>query len=193
MTLYEENPRESHEGLEGEDLYEELCKACAGPLVEVSIDGERVFYFPQESTNQELIHQIPHFDLPPKILYHVVNICLLAEKEMDEVYAQITLYPEADTWMILFRMDAEAVNVKGKSDINSLGVDEQNNNGGSKQIGGDEHNGGVDHNCGDKLNGGSDGYSKKERASEKKKSSEKKWTDSIWRRKGIASGRGSKE
>uniref|UniRef100_A0A9I9EGW6 Uncharacterized protein n=1 Tax=Cucumis melo TaxID=3656 RepID=A0A9I9EGW6_CUCME len=60
MTLYEENPRESHEGLEGEDLYEELCKACAGPLVEVSIDGER------------------------------------AEKEMDEVYAQITLYPEAD-------------------------------------------------------------------------------------------------
>ncbi|CAK9309750.1 unnamed protein product [Citrullus colocynthis] len=103
MTLYEENPGESRKGLEGEDLYEELWKACAGPLVEVPVNGERVFYFPQghmeqleESTNQELNHQIPHFDLPPKILCRVVNICLLAEKETDEVYAQITLYPEAD-------------------------------------------------------------------------------------------------
>ncbi|KAA0050656.1 hypothetical protein IC582_000673 [Cucumis melo] len=103
MTLYEENPGESRKGLEGEDLYEELWKACAGPLVEVPVDGERVFYFPQghmeqleESTNQELNHQIPHFDLPPKILCRVVNIRLLAEKETDEVYAQITLYPEAD-------------------------------------------------------------------------------------------------
>lgn len=103
MTLYEENPGESRKGLEGEDLYEELWKACAGPLVEVPVNGERVFYFPQghmeqleESTNQELNHQIPHFDLPPKILCRVVNIRLLAEKETDEVYAQITLYPEAD-------------------------------------------------------------------------------------------------
>ncbi|KAA0059740.1 auxin response factor 11-like [Cucumis melo var. makuwa] len=60
MTLYEENLGESRKGLEGEDLYEELWKACAGPLVEVPIDGER------------------------------------AKKETDEVYAQITLYPEAD-------------------------------------------------------------------------------------------------
>ncbi|XP_023004951.1 auxin response factor 18-like [Cucurbita maxima] len=103
MTLSEQNPAEFHKGLEGEGLFEELWKACAGPLVEVPFNGERVFYFPQghmeqleESTNHELNHQIPHFDLPSKILCRVVNIRLLAEKETDEVYAQITLQPEAD-------------------------------------------------------------------------------------------------
>ncbi|TYK20954.1 putative tRNA N6-adenosine threonylcarbamoyltransferase [Cucumis melo var. makuwa] len=45
-------------------------------------------------------------------------------------------------------------------------VGEQNNNGGSKQIGGGEHNGSVDHNSGDKHNGGSDGYSEKKRIGE---------------------------
>ncbi|KAJ8748504.1 hypothetical protein K2173_003402 [Erythroxylum novogranatense] len=87
----------------GDDLYTELWKACAGPLVDVPRPGERVFYFPQghmeqleASTNQELNQQIPLFNLPPKILCRVVNIRLLAEQETDEVYAQITLHPEAD-------------------------------------------------------------------------------------------------
>lgn len=86
-----------------DDLYTELWKACAGPLVDVPKDGERVFYFPQghmeqleASTNQELNQQIPRFNLPPKILCRVVNIQLLAEQDTDEVYAQITLHPEAD-------------------------------------------------------------------------------------------------
>ncbi|KAH8516965.1 hypothetical protein H0E87_005067 [Populus deltoides] len=81
----------------------ELWKACAGPLVDVPKDGERVFYFPQghmeqleASTNQELNQQIPRFNLPPKILCRVVNIQLLAEQDTDEVYAQITLHPEVD-------------------------------------------------------------------------------------------------
>ncbi|XP_044501390.1 auxin response factor 18-like isoform X2 [Mangifera indica] len=85
------------------DLYKELWKACAGPLVEVPRPGERVFYFPQghleqleASTNQELNHQKPLFDLPYKILCRVVNVQLLAEQETDEVYAQITLLPTAD-------------------------------------------------------------------------------------------------
>lgn len=85
------------------DLYRELWKACAGPLVEVPRSGERVFYFPQghmeqleASTNQELNQQIPRFNLPSKILCTVVHIQLLAEQETDEVYAQITLQPEAD-------------------------------------------------------------------------------------------------
>ncbi|EPS69726.1 hypothetical protein M569_05037, partial [Genlisea aurea] len=84
-------------------LYEELWKACAGPLVEVPRVGERVYYFPQghmeqleASTNQELSQRIPMFNLPPKILCRVFNIQLLAEQETDEVYAQITLMPEAD-------------------------------------------------------------------------------------------------
>ncbi|KAH9731425.1 auxin response factor 18 [Citrus sinensis] len=66
------------------DLYRELWKACAGPLVEVPRNGERVYYFPQghieqleASTNQELTHQEPLFDLPSKILCRVVHIELL--------------------------------------------------------------------------------------------------------------------
>ncbi|KAG6430254.1 hypothetical protein SASPL_108317 [Salvia splendens] len=94
----------SHErGVGGDDLYTELWKACAGPLVDVPCVGERVYYFPQghmeqleASTNQELNQQIPHFNLPPKILCRVVYIQLKAEPETDEVYAQITLQPEPD-------------------------------------------------------------------------------------------------
>ncbi|KAL6533616.1 hypothetical protein OROHE_013449 [Orobanche hederae] len=84
-------------------LYEELWKACAGPLVDVPKVGERVYYFPQghmeqleASTNQELNQRIPMFNLPSKILCRVFNIQLLAEQDTDEVYAQITLMPEAD-------------------------------------------------------------------------------------------------
>ncbi|KAK4411518.1 Auxin response factor 18 [Sesamum angolense] len=86
-----------------DDLYAELWKACAGPLVDVPRKGERVYYFPQghmeqleASTNQELNLQIPRFNLPSKILCRVVYIQLLAEPETDEVYAQITLHPEPD-------------------------------------------------------------------------------------------------
>ncbi|KAL6501781.1 hypothetical protein OROGR_026914 [Orobanche gracilis] len=84
-------------------LYEELWKACAGPLVDVPKVGERVYYFPQghmeqleASTNQELNQRIPMFNLPSKFLCRVFNIQLLAEQDTDEVYAQITLMPEAD-------------------------------------------------------------------------------------------------
>ncbi|XP_057802479.1 auxin response factor 9-like [Salvia miltiorrhiza] len=84
-------------------LYEELWRGCAGPLVDVPKAGERVYYFPQghmeqleASTNQELNQRIPMFNLPPKILCKVFNIQLLAEKDTDEVYAQITLMPESD-------------------------------------------------------------------------------------------------
>lgn len=84
-------------------MYEELWRACAGPLVDVPRDREKVYYFPQghmeqleASTNQELNQRIPMFNLPSKILCCVLNINLLAEVDTDEVYAQITLMPEAD-------------------------------------------------------------------------------------------------
>ncbi|KAL1546166.1 Arf11p [Salvia divinorum] len=84
-------------------LYNELWKACAGPLVDVPCVEEKVYYFPQghmeqleASTNQELNQHIPHFNLPPKILCRVVYIHLMAEPDTDEVYAQITLQPESD-------------------------------------------------------------------------------------------------
>ncbi|KAK6918154.1 AUX/IAA domain, partial [Dillenia turbinata] len=86
-----------------DDLYTELWRACAGPLVEVPKHGESVFYFPQghmeqleASTNQEQNQQIPLFNLPSKILCRVFDVRLLAEPETDEVYSQITLHPEAD-------------------------------------------------------------------------------------------------
>ncbi|CAN4108443.1 unnamed protein product [Withania somnifera] len=86
-----------------EDLYRELWKACAGPLVDVPRDGERVYYFPQghieqleASTNQDVNQQIPQFNLSSKILCRVVHVQLLAEADTDEVYAQITLHPEVE-------------------------------------------------------------------------------------------------
>nr|XP_016486318.1 PREDICTED: auxin response factor 9-like isoform X1 [Nicotiana tabacum] len=85
-----------------DDLYHELWKLCAGPLVDVPKDGERVYYFPQghmeqleASMNQELNLRIPSFNLQPKILCRVIHTQLLAEQDTDEVYAQITLMPEA--------------------------------------------------------------------------------------------------
>ncbi|KAL8115069.1 hypothetical protein AgCh_021771 [Apium graveolens] len=90
-------------GMEKNDLYTELWRACAGPLVEVPSRGERVYYFPQghmeqlqASTNQELDQHIPKFNLPSKILCRVVNVQLMAEQDTDEVYAQITLHPEVE-------------------------------------------------------------------------------------------------
>lgn len=90
------------ENVKDDQLYMELWKACAGPLVEVPRYGERVFYFPQghmeqlvASTNQRVVDKdIPVFNLPPKILCRVLNVMLKAENETDEVYAQITLRPE---------------------------------------------------------------------------------------------------
>ncbi|KAL7204607.1 hypothetical protein ACSBR2_017645 [Camellia fascicularis] len=36
-------------------LYTELWRACAGPLVIVPHEGERVFYFPQGHIEQDMI------------------------------------------------------------------------------------------------------------------------------------------
>ncbi|GJR33230.1 auxin response factor 9 [Tanacetum coccineum] len=92
-----------NQGLLEDPLYKELWKACAGPLVEVPKDNERVYYFPQghmeqleASTNEELNERIPLFNLKSKILCRVVHTQLMAEHDSDEVYAQITLLPEAD-------------------------------------------------------------------------------------------------
>ncbi|KAK4793501.1 hypothetical protein SAY86_023936 [Trapa natans] len=86
-----------------ENLYTELWKACAGPLVDIPRQGERVYYFPQghmeqleASTNQELNQSLPLFGLPSKILCHVMHVQLMAEQETDEIYAQITLIPESE-------------------------------------------------------------------------------------------------
>ncbi|KAL2461474.1 Auxin response factor 9 [Abeliophyllum distichum] len=94
----------SHDtGPQSDDLYRELWKACAGPSMDIPCNGERVYYFPQghleqleASTNQESNQQVPRLNLPSKILCRVCNVQLLAERDTDEVYAQITLHPEPD-------------------------------------------------------------------------------------------------
>ncbi|KAL4556203.1 hypothetical protein LXL04_038847 [Taraxacum kok-saghyz] len=90
-------------GSSGDALYKELWHACAGPLVNVPCEGERVYYFPQghmeqleASMHQGLDQQLPSFNLPAKILCKVVNVQLRAEPETDEVYAQITLLPDTN-------------------------------------------------------------------------------------------------
>ena len=82
-------------------LYTELWHACAGPLVTVPRERERVFYFPQghieqveASTNQVADQQMPVYNLPSKILCRVINVSLKAEPDTDEVFAQVTLLPE---------------------------------------------------------------------------------------------------
>ncbi|XP_071734175.1 auxin response factor 2B-like isoform X2 [Rutidosis leptorrhynchoides] len=84
-------------------LYKELWRACAGPLVTVPQENDIVFYFPQghieqveASTNQVAEQQMPVYNLPSKILCRVMNVQLRAEPETDEVFAQITLMPEAN-------------------------------------------------------------------------------------------------
>ncbi|OAY39602.1 auxin response factor 1 isoform X2 [Manihot esculenta] len=92
-----------HAGGCNDALYKELWHACAGPLVNLPRDGERVYYFPQghmeqleASMHQGLEQHMPSFNLPSKILCKVVNVQRRAEPETDEVYAQITLLPEPD-------------------------------------------------------------------------------------------------
>ncbi|KAF2532332.1 hypothetical protein F2Q70_00033000 [Brassica cretica] len=85
-------------------MYGELWKLCAGPVVDVPQAEERVFYFPQghmeqlEASTQQDLNAVkptkPLFDLPPKILCRVMDVRLQAEKDTDEVYAQIMLMPE---------------------------------------------------------------------------------------------------
>ncbi|XP_068473663.1 auxin response factor 2A-like isoform X2 [Phaseolus vulgaris] len=88
----------------GDDLYTELWRACAGYSVHVPRVGELVFYFPQGHLEQVAAftqHQqdghmeIPASGLPSKILCRVVYVQLQAEIYTDEVFAQVTLVPEA--------------------------------------------------------------------------------------------------
>uniref|UniRef100_A0A0E0BZN5 Auxin response factor n=1 Tax=Oryza meridionalis TaxID=40149 RepID=A0A0E0BZN5_9ORYZ len=91
-------------GVGDPELFAELWRACAGPLVEVPQRDERVFYFLQghleqlqEPTDPALLaEQIKMFQVPYKILCKVVNVELKAETETDEVFAQITLQPDPD-------------------------------------------------------------------------------------------------
>ncbi|XP_058755342.1 auxin response factor 4-like [Vicia villosa] len=82
--------------------YLELWHACAGPLISLPKKGNVVVYFPQGHLEQYASFspfkqlEIPNYDLQPQIFCRVVNIQLLANKENDEVYTQVTLLPQAE-------------------------------------------------------------------------------------------------
>ncbi|KAJ7559713.1 hypothetical protein O6H91_04G097400 [Diphasiastrum complanatum] len=90
-------------GVDGDPLYTQLWHACAGSLVSLPRVGTRVVYFPQghieqvaACTNQGEDLQVPQFNLPSQILCRVLNMTLSAERETDEVFAQMTLVPECE-------------------------------------------------------------------------------------------------
>ncbi|KAL8130676.1 hypothetical protein V2J09_019831 [Rumex salicifolius] len=102
-------------------IYMELWHACAGPLTSLPKKGNVVVYFPQGHMEQSLssASNFPPMDLPscelhPQIFCRVANIQLLANKENDEVYANLALLPLPE-WV---GMDSE-----GK-DVEELGEEE---------------------------------------------------------------------
>ncbi|KAK4440762.1 Auxin response factor 4 [Sesamum alatum] len=100
-------------------IYMELWHACAGPLTTLPKKGNLVVYFPQghlEQSNSASFPplEMPTFDLPSHILCRVVDVHLLANKDNDEVYTQLTLLPVPEL---------EGVKLKGDEN-ETEGVDE---------------------------------------------------------------------
>lgn len=82
-------------------LNSELWHACAGPLVSLPQVGSLVYYFPQGhieqvavSTKRSTTCQIPNYpNLPSQLMCQVHNVTLHADKETDEIFAQMSLQP----------------------------------------------------------------------------------------------------
>ncbi|XP_072977820.1 auxin response factor 11 [Typha angustifolia] len=79
----------------------ELWHACAGPLVSLPQPGSLVYYFPQghseqvtATTRKTANSHIPNYpNLPSQMMCQVHNVTLHADKDTDEIYAQMTLQP----------------------------------------------------------------------------------------------------
>ncbi|THG22514.1 hypothetical protein TEA_025047 [Camellia sinensis var. sinensis] len=99
----------------------ELWHACAGPLTSLPKKGNVVVYFPQGHLEQSVSSspfppmEVTDFDLQPQIFCRVMDVQLLANKENDEVYTQLTLLPLPEL---------EVINLEGKGH-GELGLDEE--------------------------------------------------------------------
>ncbi|XP_013612786.1 PREDICTED: auxin response factor 4 isoform X4 [Brassica oleracea var. oleracea] len=104
-------------------IYSELWHACAGPLTSLPKKGNVVVYFPQGHLEQGVMVSysspldVPKLDLSPQIFCRVAAVHLLANKETDEVYTQVTLLPLQELSML---------NGEGK-EVKELGGDEEKN------------------------------------------------------------------
>ncbi|XP_057953550.1 auxin response factor 4 isoform X2 [Malania oleifera] len=102
-------------------IYLELWHACAGPLTSLPKKGNVVVYFPQGHLEQAASSspfppmEMPTCDLQPQIFCRVVNVQLLANKENDEVYTQVTLLPQPEMMEL---------NLEGKG-AEGVGLDEE--------------------------------------------------------------------
>ncbi|KAK9158279.1 hypothetical protein Scep_004853 [Stephania cephalantha] len=104
-------------------IYFELWHACAGPLTSLPKKGSLVVYFPQGHLEQAAASasnfpclDVPAFGLHPQIFCRVVNVQLLANKENDEVYTQVTLLPQSE-------LEEKNLEINGHEE---LGVEEGN-------------------------------------------------------------------
>ncbi|XP_026403065.1 auxin response factor 4-like isoform X1 [Papaver somniferum] len=103
-------------------IYLELWHACAGPLTSLPKKGSVVVYFPQGHLEQANFSpslpcsENPSFGLQPQIFCRVVNVQLLANKENDEVYTQLTLFPQPESGDI---------DLGGKGHEEEVGVEEE--------------------------------------------------------------------
>lgn len=82
-------------------IHSELWHACAGPLVNLPQVGSLVYYFPQghseqvaASTRKTATSTIPNYpNLPSQLMCQVHNVTLHADKDTDEIFAQMSLQP----------------------------------------------------------------------------------------------------
>ncbi|CAH8309080.1 unnamed protein product [Eruca vesicaria subsp. sativa] len=74
----------------------ELWHACAGPLVSLPKRGSFVLYFPQGHLEQAPDFSAVIYGLPPHVFCRILDVKLHAERDSDEVYAQVSLLPESE-------------------------------------------------------------------------------------------------
>ncbi|XXG61452.1 hypothetical protein AAC387_Pa05g0063 [Persea americana] len=97
----EDPPANSSPSLSGSPSSSAIClelwHACAGPLISLPTKGSLVVYFPQGHLEQ-IADYFPSVasDIPPHVFCRVIDVKLHAEAATDEVYAQVSLFPESE-------------------------------------------------------------------------------------------------